>query len=348
MTRKRMVAVILMVVLASFNWAGELKLEMKKEVVLGDGEVILDSIISVCQDNDGNIYTLDYKAGQVNKFSPEGKLLLKFGKKGEGPGEFKMPNEIQCTPGGKLVVTEQQKQVSLFDKDGKFLKRYNFNSATGIRYAAPGLYYMTRTNSSAISKQVLIDTKNEILNQDLFSIQHKPFMVDGVAIWYQSSQFSPNFLFSSHGGNSVIGISNQYKILVVNPKGQVIKTIERDVPKAKFTAGEKEFLSKEILQMKHWPAAAKKKLAGMVPDLKNYFQGIFLVKDRIWIIRLREDISEFQSALPVDVFNLKGKFLGNVSLKKMPRFISPGCIYFTGTNKTDDIILEKYSYKLIN
>ena len=39
-------------------------------------------------DSKGNTYS-DYGNHQISKYSPEGKLLVRFGRKGEGPGDIK-------------------------------------------------------------------------------------------------------------------------------------------------------------------------------------------------------------------------------------------------------------------
>ncbi len=48
----------------------------------------------VAVDKDGNIYVLDSANTRIQKFGPDGKFLATIGRKGQGPGEFLMPDAI--------------------------------------------------------------------------------------------------------------------------------------------------------------------------------------------------------------------------------------------------------------
>lgn len=78
-------------------------------------------------DGQGNIYILarlekdkkvEYK---VQKFNPEGKLLMEFGKKGKGDGEFYGSWAMTVDKKGNIYVTGLYK-IQKFDDTGKFIK----------------------------------------------------------------------------------------------------------------------------------------------------------------------------------------------------------------------------------
>ncbi|MCX6569166.1 MAG: 6-bladed beta-propeller, partial [Candidatus Aminicenantes bacterium] len=48
----------------------------------------------VAVDAQGNIYILDSGNTRIQKFGPDGKFLATIGRKGQGPGEFIMPEAI--------------------------------------------------------------------------------------------------------------------------------------------------------------------------------------------------------------------------------------------------------------
>ena len=60
----------------------------------------------VAVDKDGNIYVLDSANTRIQKFGPDGKFLATIGRKGQGPGEFLMPDAIGFDKDGNLVVAD--------------------------------------------------------------------------------------------------------------------------------------------------------------------------------------------------------------------------------------------------
>jgi sugar lactone lactonase YvrE len=74
----------------------------------------------VAVDKDGNIYVLDSANARVQKFGPDGKYLATIGRKGQGPGEFVMPDAIGFDKDGTLVVADPgQNRVHVIGGGGK-------------------------------------------------------------------------------------------------------------------------------------------------------------------------------------------------------------------------------------
>jgi hypothetical protein len=74
----------------------------------------------VAVDQDGNIYVLDSANTRVQKFGPDGKYLATIGRKGQGPGEFMMPDAIGCDKDGNLVVADySQNRIHVIIGGGK-------------------------------------------------------------------------------------------------------------------------------------------------------------------------------------------------------------------------------------
>ena len=94
------------------------------------------SIASVCED-DAVQFLCARPAGdqKVFKFSPDGRLLAKFGQKGQGPGDFQSPGQIVFTPQGELAVARGPLSMSLSSK------RTALSSAGSTSTAGLGLGY---------------------------------------------------------------------------------------------------------------------------------------------------------------------------------------------------------------
>ena len=99
----------------------QIKLGQSREI--GRDKDTFGSIVSACEDARGNFYVLDRIEHRVLKFSSEGRPLLIFGQKGQGPGDFQSPGRIAFSSQGELVVLEDLYYVSFFTAEGVFLKR---------------------------------------------------------------------------------------------------------------------------------------------------------------------------------------------------------------------------------
>ena len=60
--------------------------------------------LSFCLDIEFNILMTDFSAGSVMIFSNRGELLNKFGKRGEGRGDFISPTGIATDREGRIIV----------------------------------------------------------------------------------------------------------------------------------------------------------------------------------------------------------------------------------------------------
>jgi DNA-binding beta-propeller fold protein YncE len=66
-----------------------------------------------------------YGNSRVVKFSPKGKYLKAWGKKGSGPGEFDTPHGIAIDAKGNVYVAERlNNRVQVFDSEGRFLAQW--------------------------------------------------------------------------------------------------------------------------------------------------------------------------------------------------------------------------------
>lgn len=75
----------------------------------------------VATDDAGNIYVLDAMDYSIKKFGPDGRLLKKAGRKGQGPGEFMAPRLLACS-GERLFATDQNVfGVYMFDRNLQYL-----------------------------------------------------------------------------------------------------------------------------------------------------------------------------------------------------------------------------------
>ncbi|NMB81260.1 MAG: 6-bladed beta-propeller [Ignavibacteria bacterium] len=95
------------------------KIELSLQFSIGG---IIDTTFAfptvVRTDNEGNIYVLDMRAKCIKKFNSSGEFQKKYGRQGNGPGEFQSPSRMDITPDGKIIVLDSnQNRCTIFEGD---------------------------------------------------------------------------------------------------------------------------------------------------------------------------------------------------------------------------------------
>ncbi|MBN2134313.1 MAG: 6-bladed beta-propeller [Acidobacteria bacterium] len=124
-----------------------------------------DSILfwpsSIASDSEGNIYILDVVSQSIKKYDSGGIFIKQFGRKGEGPGEFRFAKNNLCQVKvdyqDRVYVLEQGvNRLQVFNSDGKYL--------TGVKLKHNKLYNSITTDTrgyiylSAIVEQENMNT----------------------------------------------------------------------------------------------------------------------------------------------------------------------------------------------
>ena len=98
-----------------------------------DPDLGFSRVTGVDVDRDGNLFVGESLAGEIRVFDPDGNLLNRIGRRGEGPGEFNMPLQWGVLGDTVWVVDFQLQRTTLFDRGGTLL-------STGAWAGVPVLY----------------------------------------------------------------------------------------------------------------------------------------------------------------------------------------------------------------
>jgi len=350
--KKGFVFLYFLFLVVNFDGSQNFKIELKEKLTLGKNKLFFGSITSVCEDNYNNIYILDRKLNKIFKVSPEGKLIKSFGRKGHGPGDLSAPFKIYIK-NNKLLVNEDMVFISIFDLSGKFIKKIKINKGLELHYLNDNFTIAWIWTPKA-KKQVLINNKKNSILNSFYSVEKSEFSVNApdetgrkVMFNYHSDIYTPTILFATNTKYFVLGKSNIYNIKILNHKGKLTATIKRNTQKPDINSKEKKYLSQQIKQEKHLPSFAIKKLIRKIPDAKDFFSKIVASENFIWIFRIPEDITKNKNLIPVELFDLKGDYKGKFNLKEIPIYISDNFFYFKEIDDEDNLLLKKYSYRII-
>jgi hypothetical protein len=133
------------------KWGGNPKVKLELVRKIGDIDTEDENVAfnhpsDVAVDKEGNVYVLDTGNARIQKFGPDGKYLSTIGGKGQGPGEFMLPDGIDFDRNGNLVVADSaQSRIKLVIDGGRDVKSVVLRdqSIRGIRSLRSGNYVVS-------------------------------------------------------------------------------------------------------------------------------------------------------------------------------------------------------------
>ena len=127
-------------------------------------------------DREGNFWLTDFLKHVVQKYTPEGKLLLTLGepgRAGQDAGHFNGPTDTAILPSGDLFVSDGygNRRIVHFDKQGRFVKQW------GEKGLGPGQF--------ALPHAIVADSQNRLYVADRNNGRIQVFDTEGklLAVW---------------------------------------------------------------------------------------------------------------------------------------------------------------------
>jgi DNA-binding beta-propeller fold protein YncE len=102
----------------------------------------------------GDVYVSDgYGNSRIVHFTADGKFVrIIGGTKGSAPGQLQVPHGVAIDPQGRIIVADSDnKRLSVFDKDGRFVKVIAAPSRGGVAAAADGTIYVSDVNAGVVT-----------------------------------------------------------------------------------------------------------------------------------------------------------------------------------------------------
>lgn len=348
---------ILIPLLLSITFADTEKtfeIHLSNPLEIGKENLMFGSIVDICEDDFENFYVLDKLEHKVFKFSPSGELLHSYGNEGQGPGDFQRPHRITFTEDGKIVIADELYHLSFFQTDGTFVKRIDLNGKIEPAYVGTHSFYAW-TWRPEDKQQILLDQTNTIVST-FHTVSKKSFSVAipdrsgrPVMFNYPRSEFAPTFLFSHYGEHSAIAVSDNYEITLLDNEGKTVRIIKRDVDPLRIEKKERDYFARDIesiCRQRGWPKSVNRKILKIIPKEKTFFDRILLNNQYVFVFRIKKDITQEDSSIPVDVFSIEGNYLETTAIDNKPVFISEKHMYFVKSDEEGNIFLVRMEYQL--
>ena len=141
-----------------FSPEGKVLLALGKPGIAGDSVDEFNAPSAVLVAPNGDIFVADGHGGNTNarivKFSPEGKFIKSWGRKGSAPSEFDIPHSLAMDSRGRLFVGDRQNnRIQIFDQDGNFIDQlFQFGRPSGVFIDKSDTIYVADSESEFVSK----------------------------------------------------------------------------------------------------------------------------------------------------------------------------------------------------
>lgn len=272
----------------------------------GEKEYLFSRISGVDVDDNGNVYVIDGAEAHVRVFDNKGRYLRTIGRRGQGPGETEMPVYVQITSRGGIFVYDYAAPRAVFySLEGRFL-----NQLAAGRWCLP---VKLDSQGNLIGLEILAPPPlgGKILKRydSAFSLQRiiareeqgvpKVFDIGRPAL----------YACAAPGDNIVWGNSAEYVLYVLDAKGDLIKTIERDYNPVPITSKDKEAYRKQY----EGPLRAGYKI-----NFQSHFpaySGIFADDGGRIFVKTYERCGETADSFYYDVFDEEGRYLAKLPIK---------------------------------
>lgn len=281
-----------------------LKPELSIGVEEGDENYMFGGVMDIKEDEQGNIYVLDFKFWTIRKYDKNGRFIKNIGRKGAGPGEIPQFTVEMTLMNGKIYLLLIN-MVNIYDMDGNFLNSFK---------------------TAIISHNILVNSKDKIiLVGETFEKPYKLFHIfDSNGTYYTSfgeafqapnpklkkisEKWLPDSVFLSKDERLFVAHPFQYKIFIY--KNTILeKSFER---KSKIYKTPKVFV--------------EEKGGGSYSYFKEgRLERIFEVKDYLLII-LNGEKGRFIEVFDKGDFSYKGS--SKIDIKGYPHPTRNGRIYF--------------------
>lgn len=302
----------------------------------GENAYIFGSIRGLEVGPDGRIYVVDGQARELRIFAPDGEHLQSVGRAGDGPGEFRMPDQVRLASDGRIVVRDAAMRFSVFSREGDYVGGW----LPGAGYSTNAPFYLDG------SDRILNPTMPDRLvwytldgtSGDTLPIPSRGYeapqlrVASGGGIASYSIPFMPREWWAmSREGAILTGMNEQYVLERLEANGKVLRIERLAEPVA--VASEEAAQARQALMGTMQSADPSWRWDGPeIPAVKPAYGTVIPGADgTIWVMRSTRGVKErnpnhdperpnsgfptwWREARVMDVFDSGGAYLGPVKL----------------------------------
>lgn len=281
-----------------------------------------------------NIYLYDIKLVEIYIFPVENVLHpIKFGKKGEGPGEFKWIDHLKVYPG--YIFVSGGGKIAYFSMAGNLKKECKVEYATN-GYIPLGKNYVCKKYEKNLNIVKIFDSSLKEIKSNLETFEIPPNNV--LAANNKIDLYAITDFFGYTVDSEVLYIGNTQKGFyfgVYDTEGRKLYEIRRDFEKRQVTSKDKEELMNRLLNSvgKQRFETAQKKYNYLYPKYFPSYSKFTVNNNRLYVMTY----TSLNSKQELLILNPKGNLIKKVLVPTTGDFvedfyISDGKYYYVKEN----------------
>lgn len=310
------------------------RVEVDDGVVIGevDGReaYTFGQVAGVVVGEDGRIYVGDAQNLEVRVFSGDGELETRFGREGEGPGEFRNISGVSRAPGGVAVLDGMLGRVTVFAPRGEIVRSFRLERPYMIlehfalmRFDDGGRFY----DRARLASAVLVDTVGVLIYSAsgepvdtvrVAAIEQDHLVVerDGRPVMSFPRPFAPRpSLAVGPEGRIHFTRGGDYRILVLSPRGDTLRMLRRELEPPSVTPEERDSARASVEERFREAAGSAPPRDLELPDTKPLISGLLV--DRAGNLWVQRGSAAGRSGREWDVHGPDGVLLGSVEMPAM-------------------------------
>lgn len=262
----------------------------------------------------GDIFILRNIQGEgdfVFKFDRDGKFIMSFGSKGQGPGEFQNPHHIAIDHRDNILIYDLGSQIlHKYNKDGVLVSDYKMSGGETRVTSGPNANLLAMVHLSERDKDKTLNTQFlKLINPNLDVLQ----VIDEFSFEWRPDKpnvVEPMFCWSVSRDNIYVANEDRgYEIWVHDFNGKLIRKIQKEYKQIPVS----ENFKNKIL--KQFPEGMREQMSKMVyfPKFHPPIQNLVAGDDGLLLVSTFEE-GDNPGENMFDIFNEEGVFTGRISL----------------------------------
>ena len=334
---------------------GVVNLDLRETAAIHHGENEQDVFLrikamAVAPDN--SLYALDARQCAVYRFDGNGAFKGRFGKKGEGPGDFKYPSDLAWGDNGCLHVLDDA-IISSFSPEGDLLEQFKlpnqadvFCPLSGGGFIVSGMVFTEKESGFAVAHHDGRDGRKELFRVMNKKITGRQSGKKYTSFFVQHEYEPPLALARAADGGCAFGYGAEYAMQVFDGAGTTRRKIIVAEKPIKINEAEKKNIYDHFatkLEAK-WTKAVLQE-AVQFPAHRPFFNRILADgQGRLFVFRVESVLTaDKNGAARADLFGRDGRFLQEVRLPFAPDLIHRGTLYRIHEDpETGDIAIRLY------
>lgn len=281
------------------------------------GGNILGSIQNLVITPSGQMAVLDSKEAVIHLFSPEGRHLARFGKRGEGPGEFKTLNRgQQIYAVGKELLFFENARLLHFDSKGTFIRHTALPTRLDpSAFIDENRFISAPSTSDNPKAEIPLELYDFQKNTGRILASFKPYSKAtasnqnaqrSVTVAIVIGDITPLMMVAAGNNHLVYGMSDRYELTRIDFTGKVLNTFSIPGRKAnKVSQKFKDQLKKNLPG--NAPSDLVQRILDGLPPEASFFSNIQVMENGLILTFVSDP--DRTDGVALDLFSPEGRYL---------------------------------------